>query len=90
MLSRFCLSTTFSALTNCSLSLNSLATCAYRILNVSEGSVAKSSCVAPSGNPSYALGCHMLIGVIVTNMCRFPSGSIVVLGVVNGVATCGS
>ena len=84
------MSATFSARTKCSLSLNFSVIYAYRALNVSKGNVAKSSCVTPCCSPSYALGYHMLIGVTVTNLCQFPSGSIIVLGVVDGVATYGA
>ena len=84
------LSATFSALTNYSLSLNSSVICACRVLNVSEGSAAKSSCATPSYSHSYALGWHMLIGVTVMNLCRFPFVSITALCTVDGVATCGA
>jgi hypothetical protein len=89
ILSRSFLSATFSALTSCSLSLNSSVICACKILNVSEGSGTKSSCAAPSCSPSCALGQHMLIGVTETNLCQVPSESITVLCIVDGVATCG-
>ena len=84
------LSATFSALTSYSLSLNSSEIYAYRILNVSEGSAAKSSCATPSCSPSCALNWCMLIGLTTTNLCRFPSGSMTVLGAVDGVATYGA
>ena len=74
-LSRSYLSVAFSALTSYSLSLNSSTICTCRVLNVSEGCVAKSSCAAPSYSPSHALGRHMLIGVTETNRCRVPFGS---------------
>lgn len=90
MLSFSYLSATFSTLTNCSLSLNSSATCACRILSVSEGREAKSSCATPFGNPSYALGYRMIIGMTAMNLCRFPFGSMTALGVVDEVATCGA
>ena len=90
ILSLSCLSATFFALTSCSLWLNSLTIYTYRVLNVFEGSATRSSCPIPSCCPSYALGQNMLIVVIVTNLCRFPYGSIIVLGVVNGAATCGA
>ena len=60
------------------------------VLSVSEGSTTKFSCMASSYSPSCAVGCHMLIGVIVTNLCRFPFGSMTVLGAVDGVATFGA
>ena len=52
MLSLSRLSTTFSALTICSLSLNSSVIYAYKVLSVSQGSTTKSSCMASSCNPS--------------------------------------
>ena len=82
------LSATFFARTSCSLSLNSLAICTCRVLNVSEGSSAKSSYAAPSCSPSYALGWYMLIGVTEMNLCRVPSRSLTVLCIVDVVATC--
>lgn len=88
-LSHAFLSTTFSALTSCSLSLNSLAICACRVLNISEGSATKSSCAAPSCSPSCALGRHVLIGVMEMNQCRVPFGSTTTLCIAGGGATCG-
>ena len=84
------LSATFSILTSCSLSLNSSAICTWRVLIISEGNVAKSSCAAPSCSPSCALGWHMLIGVTEMNQCQVPTGSITMLYVVVGVATYGA
>ena len=84
------LSATFFALTICSLSLNSLVICACRVLSVSEGSTTKYSYAAPSCSRSFTLGCCILMGITVTNLCQFPSGSITALGVVDGVATCGA
>ena len=89
-LSHSCLSATFSTLTIYSLSLNSSAIYACKVLSVSEGSAAKSSYVAPSCSPSYMLGCRMLIGMTVMNLCWFPFGSMTALGVVDEVATCGA
>ena len=89
-LSHSFLSTTFSALTRFSLSLNSSAMCPYRVLNVSEGSAAKSSYVAPPCSSSCALGLHMLIDVMMMNQFWVPSRSITMLYTVDGVATCGA
>ena len=90
MSSHSCLSTTFSALTICSLSLNSLVICACKVFNVSDGSTTKSSYATPSCNPSGVAGLHMLINVTSMSLCQFPSLSMTMLGVVDGVATCGA
>ena len=79
----------FSAIISCSLSLNSLAICAYRVLNISKGSATKSSYVAPSYSPSYTLGRHILISVTKMNWCWVPFGSIIVLYIVDVIATYG-
>lgn len=87
--SRSCLSAAFSAHTICSLSLNSLVICDCKVFSVSDCSTAKSSYATPSCNPFGAASLHMLIGVTSTNLCQFPSRSMTVLGVVDGIATCG-
>ena len=90
MSSHSSLSAAFSALTICSLSLNSLVIFVCKVFSVFDGNKAKSSYAMPSSNPSCATSLRMLISMTLTSLCQFPSGSMTVLCAVDGVATCGA